>query len=53
MSQKQNLRDQYRKLYEAREWLAEKLCEEDDRMVRHALFEAKNARSIKLKDISY
>jgi hypothetical protein len=40
-TQKQNLREHYGNLYEAREYLAEKLCEESDRKVRDLLVAAR------------
>ena len=43
MAQIVKLADQYRKLYEIREWANDKLRNEDDRQVRDALFEAMQA----------
>ncbi len=39
MSQK-TFKDQYRKLYEIKNWVADKLAEESDKSVRDALFGA-------------
>lgn len=48
MTQKLNLREHYRNLYEARNYLADKLCEESDRGVRNALFTARFAIGLAL-----
>jgi len=56
MAEKQKLTDQYRKLYEAKEWAGDKLRQEDDRQVRDALFAAMQAiglAMLKLEKVEY
>jgi hypothetical protein len=56
MEKKQKLTDQYRKLYEAKEWAGDKLRQEDDRQVRDALFAAMQAIGLgmlKLEKVAY
>jgi len=56
MAEKQKLTDQYRKLYEAKEWAGDKLRQEDDRQVRDALFAAIQAiglAMLKLEKVEY
>jgi hypothetical protein len=56
MAEKQKLTDQYRKLYEAKEWTGDKLRQEDDRQVRDALFAAMQAiglAMLKLEKVEY
>lgn len=56
MTEKQKLTDQYRKLYEAKEWAGDKLRQEDDRQVRDALFAAMQAiglAMLKLEKVEY
>jgi len=56
MAEKQKLTDQYRKLYEIKEWTGDKLYQEDDRQVRDALFAAKQAiglAMLKLEKVEY
>jgi hypothetical protein len=43
MSQKENLRDHFVSLHKAKNYLAEKLGEESDRLTRDALFGAKDS----------
>ena len=43
MAQKKKLTSQWVELTEIRSWIAIKLCEEDDRQVRDALFAASQA----------
>jgi hypothetical protein len=56
MAEKQKLTDQYTKLYEAKEWMGNKLRQEDDRQVRDALFAAMQAiglAMLKLEKVEY
>ena len=56
MAEKQKVKDQYRKLYEAKEWAGDKLRQEDDRQVRDALFAAMQAiglAMLKLEKVEY
>lgn len=56
MAKKQKLTDQYRNLYEAKEWAVNKLRQEDDRQVRDALFAAMQAiglAMLKLEKVGY
>lgn len=56
MTEKPKLTDQYRKLYEAKEWVGDKLRQENDRQVRDALFAAMQAiglAMLKLEKVEY
>ena len=51
MTQKVRLTDQYRKLYEVKEWAGDKLRKKDDRQVRDALFAAMQAIGLAMLDM--
>jgi len=56
MTEKRKLTDQYRKLYEVKEWTGDKLRQEDDREVPNALFAAMQAiglAMLKLEKVGY
>ena len=56
MPQKEKVTDQWVKLREIKGWISDKLCQEDDRQVRDALFAASQAiglAMLNLKSVEY
>lgn len=56
MPQKEKLTNQYAKLHEIKTWITNRLCEENDRQVRDALFAASQAiglAMLNLEEVEY